>query len=94
MPNLREMIQSVRTRTRIRRARLPWRALEAEAARQGCSPADIFFDWAGREKPSELAEQLRDVSLLGGRGLLAGNSAMKHVPRERGGRHRGRRGLG
>lgn len=48
MPNLREMIQSVIARTRIRRARLPWRALEEEAARQGCSPADIFFDWAGR----------------------------------------------
>jgi hypothetical protein len=33
---------------RRRRARLPWRELEAEAARQGCSPADIFFDRAGR----------------------------------------------
>jgi hypothetical protein len=45
------LIQSVKARTRIRRARLPWRALEAEAARQGCSPADIFFDWAGQRVP-------------------------------------------
>jgi len=35
-------------RYRCRRARLPWRQLEAEAARQGCSAADIFFDLAGR----------------------------------------------
>jgi hypothetical protein len=48
MPNLREMIQSITARTRVRRARLPWRDLEAGAARQGCSPADIFFDWAGQ----------------------------------------------
>ncbi len=31
-----------------RRAHLPWDDLEAEAARQGCSAADIFFDRAGR----------------------------------------------
>jgi hypothetical protein len=30
-----------------RRATLPWDDLEAEAARQRCSPADIFFDRAG-----------------------------------------------
>jgi hypothetical protein len=35
-------------RYRCRHARLPWRQLEAEAARQGCSAADIFFDRAGR----------------------------------------------
>jgi hypothetical protein len=29
-------------------AYLPWDDLEAEAARQGCSPADVFFDRAGR----------------------------------------------
>ena len=33
---------------RDRHAKLPWKELEAEAARQGCSPADIFFDRAGR----------------------------------------------
>jgi hypothetical protein len=48
MPNLREMIRWIRARKRVRRARLPWSDLEAEAARQGCSPADIFFDWAGQ----------------------------------------------
>jgi hypothetical protein len=34
-------------RWRARRAKLPWHEIEAEAARQGCSPADIFFDRAG-----------------------------------------------
>jgi hypothetical protein len=33
---------------RDRHAKLPWKELEAEAARQRCSPADIFFDRAGR----------------------------------------------
>jgi hypothetical protein len=42
------MFESFKARRQVRRARLPWRDLEAEAARQGCSPADIFFDWAGR----------------------------------------------
>ena len=32
---------------RVRRATLPWDELEAEAARERCSPADIFFDRAG-----------------------------------------------
>jgi hypothetical protein len=43
---LRELLETITARRRLRRARLPWRELEAEAARQGCSPADIFFDWA------------------------------------------------
>ena len=30
---------------------LPWAELEAEAARQDCSPADVFFDRAGRRVP-------------------------------------------
>ena len=34
-------------RSQARRATLPWDELEAEAARQRCSPADIFFDRAG-----------------------------------------------
>lgn len=33
------------------RQKLPWEELEAEATRQGCSPADIFFDLAGRAVP-------------------------------------------
>ena len=32
---------------RRRWAKLPWKGLEDEAARQGCSEADIFFDRAG-----------------------------------------------
>jgi hypothetical protein len=36
------------TALRDRHAKLPWKELEAKAARQGCSPADIFFDRAGR----------------------------------------------
>jgi hypothetical protein len=47
MRTLREMARSLRDARRGPRAKLPWRALEAEAARQGCSPADIFFDRAG-----------------------------------------------
>jgi hypothetical protein len=43
----------------MRRAKLPWRELEAEAARQGCSAADIFFDRAGR-KPDRVGAGARD----------------------------------
>jgi hypothetical protein len=42
------MTRAMRDNIRVRRAKLPWHELEAEAARQGCSPADIFFDRAGR----------------------------------------------
>jgi len=48
MRRIREIARSYREDRRIRRAKLPWPELESEAARQGCSPADIFFDWAGR----------------------------------------------
>ena len=41
------MAASLRESRRIGRAKLPWSELEAEAARQGCSPVDIFFDRAG-----------------------------------------------
>jgi hypothetical protein len=41
-------------RWRMRGASLPWHELEAEAARQGCSPADIFFDRAGRGDPTDV----------------------------------------
>ncbi len=41
-----------RARRRARRVTLPWAELEAEAARQDCSPADIFFDLAGHDIPS------------------------------------------
>jgi hypothetical protein len=40
-------LKEVLHRRRVRRATLPWDELEAEAARQRCSPADIFFDRAG-----------------------------------------------
>lgn len=49
-----ERVRSYREERRKRRAKLPWRELEAEAARQGCSPADIFFDRAGRVAAIEL----------------------------------------
>jgi hypothetical protein len=42
-----DLLRRAAHRHRCRRARLPWKALEAEATRQGCSGADIFFDWAG-----------------------------------------------
>jgi hypothetical protein len=52
---LRARLAAAVQRRRARRARLPWDELEAEAARQGCSPADIFFDRAGfgRREPVE-----------------------------------------
>ena len=40
-------LKEVLHRRRAGRATLPWDELEAEAARQRCSPADIFFDRAG-----------------------------------------------
>jgi hypothetical protein len=44
-----QRLKSLRDRRAVRRATLPWAELEAEATRQGCSPADIFFDRAGRQ---------------------------------------------
>jgi hypothetical protein len=49
MRALRRLVEARRDRRRIRRARLPWEDLEAEATRQGCSPSDIFFDWTARK---------------------------------------------
>ena len=46
--------QAIRADLHRRRARLPWAELEAEAHRQGCSPADLFFDWAARASEPEL----------------------------------------
>jgi hypothetical protein len=51
MLSIRQTIRVLSERRRRRRPTLPWAELEAEAARQGCSPADIFFDRAGRAKP-------------------------------------------
>jgi hypothetical protein len=44
---IKRSLNAALARRRLRRARLPWAELEAEARRQGCSPADIFFDRAG-----------------------------------------------
>ena len=44
---MRQTFHALRDWRRRRWAKLPWRELEAEAARQGCSEADIFFDRAG-----------------------------------------------
>jgi hypothetical protein len=46
---IKNKLRSLGERRRLRRVTLPWAELEAEAARQGCSPADIFFDRAGRQ---------------------------------------------
>jgi hypothetical protein len=51
-------------RLKIRSARLPWKELEAEARRQGCSPADIFYDRAGRGRGAALVRE-------GGKGKLS-----------------------
>ncbi len=45
MKSIKQKLYAIRA---ARRQRLPWKKLEAEAARQGCSAADIFFDWSGR----------------------------------------------
>jgi hypothetical protein len=63
MPSLRELIQSIRARRRVRRVRLPWSDLEAEAARQGCSPADVFFDWAGQPVVDSHSDRDHDGSM-------------------------------
>lgn len=49
------MLREARERRRLRRAKLPWKELEAEAARQGVSAADIFFDRAGRRDTHSVA---------------------------------------
>jgi hypothetical protein len=49
-------LKEVLHRRRVRRATLPWDELEAEAARQRCSPADIFFDRAGDCDPGDAGE--------------------------------------
>jgi len=51
MRSIQHTLHTMQDRNRRRRARLPWAELEAEAARQGCSPVDIFFDRAGRPVP-------------------------------------------
>jgi hypothetical protein len=50
---------------RARRAKLPWHELEAEAARQGCSPADICFDRAGVGGPGDLGPAGRSPERAG-----------------------------
>lgn len=70
MTSIRSRVAAVRAHRRVRRARLPWVELEAEAARQGCSPADIFFDRAGRSPetraggPDIQADKLEESSWL------------------------------
>jgi len=48
MKAIKRRLALIRDGRRRERATLPWSELEAEAARQGCSAADIFFDRAGR----------------------------------------------
>jgi hypothetical protein len=51
MLSIKQTIHALSERRRRHRPTLPWAELEAEAARQGCSPADIFFDRVGRARP-------------------------------------------
>jgi len=51
-----EKVRSWREASRARRAKLPWRELEAEARRQGCDPVDIFFDRAGHGRAADCGE--------------------------------------
>jgi hypothetical protein len=51
MRDLQALLARAMHQVRCRCARLPWKELESEAVRQGCSAADIFFDWAGRDLP-------------------------------------------
>ncbi len=53
MPSIEQTLHTMQDRYRRLRATLPWTELEAEAARQGCSAADVFFDRAGRVTPGE-----------------------------------------
>ena len=63
MRGISERAQAIREQLRRRRARLPWAELEAEARRQGCAPAAIFFDRAGR--PPEL-DRIAPATLIAG----------------------------
>jgi hypothetical protein len=68
-------LKEVFDRRRGRGATLPWDELEAEAARQRCSPADIFFDRAGLgdpgavDEPAEAYESEPEVRRVPWRGL-------------------------
>ena len=53
MPRHQTGLNGLKQRWRARSAKLPWHEIEAEAARQGCSPADIFFDRAGLGPPHD-----------------------------------------
>ena len=45
---IKQALRDRKERRRILHATLPWAELEAEAARQGCSAADVLFDRAGQ----------------------------------------------
>lgn len=77
MDSIKHLLQARRERRQASRATLPWAELETEAARQGCSPADVFFDRAGRPGP-ELS--VPDIAL---RPHEAGQDADDSVPRPR-----------
>jgi hypothetical protein len=48
MRSIKQTLHALKHQRLVRRA---WAELEAEAARQGCSPADIFLDRARRRGP-------------------------------------------
>jgi hypothetical protein len=81
MPSIRETFHTLREERRRRRATLPWAELEAEAARQGCSAADVFFDRAGRPVPGlpviAEAQPARDAELAPTRAQTPADCARK-----------------
>jgi hypothetical protein len=48
MRSIKRLLHMLIDHHHVRHAKLPWAELEGEANRQGCSPADIFYDRAGR----------------------------------------------
>lgn len=51
MRSIKHVLKARKERRRLSGVTLPWAELEAEASRQGCSPADVFYDLAGRAAP-------------------------------------------
>jgi hypothetical protein len=70
MHSIKQTLQARQRRRRAARATLPWAELEAEASRQGCSPADVFFDRAGRAVPGppipDITSPVRDTEQVPG----------------------------
>jgi hypothetical protein len=44
MRSIKRLLHMLIDHHHVRHAKLPWAELEREANRQGCSPADIFYE--------------------------------------------------